>query len=126
MNFPILDDNNYMMYAMKMYDNSQCTEITEFYEDLNRIKYIKRLLGRYHTKGSLKDRLILNHIIILGNVFTPTGTSRMLFLKVEPHLHSYLKTFLVFLNYLPNSVPEVPSIEDIPLDGFIVRTLREH
>jgi len=49
----------------------------------------------------------------------------MLFLKVEPHLHSYLKTFLVFLNYLPNSVPEVPSIENIPLDGLILKTLRE-
>ena len=113
-----------MLFATKLYSNSQCVDISEFYEDLNRIKYIKRLLGRYHTKNCLKDRLILNHIIILGNVFSPTGASRMLFLKVEPHLHSYLKTFLVFLNYLPNSIPEA-QIEDIPLDGYILRRLRE-
>jgi len=124
MNFDLLTDKTFMMYAMKMYTNPQCTELNEFYEDLNRIKYIKRLLGRYHTKGCLKDRLLLNHIIILGNVFTPTGASRMLFLKVEPHLYSYLKSFLVFLNYLPNSIPEAP-LETIPLDGKILKTLGE-
>jgi len=124
MNFDLLTDKTFMMYAMKMYTNPQCTELNEFYEDLNRIKYIKRLLGRYHTKGCLKDRLLLNHIIILGNVLTPTGASRMLFLKVEPHLYSYLKSFLVFLNYLPNSIPEAP-LETIPLDGKILKTLGE-
>ena len=120
----VLTEKNFMIYLMKHYDNPQCEGIEEFNEDINRVKYIKRLLGRFDKKGILKERLILNHIIILGNVFTPSGTSRMLFLKVEPHLHSYLKTFLVFLNYLPNSVPEVP-FEDIPFDGKIIRILRE-
>lgn len=99
--------NNFIMYAMKMYNNSNCTGIEEFKEDLLRIKYIKRLLLKYKKKHELKDRLILNHIIILQNVFGAEACARILFYKINKDLHSYLKSFLEYLEYLPTSIPEV-------------------
>ena len=121
-----LDENTFLLFAMKQYDNPQCKDIEEFHEDLNRIKYIKRLLGRFHKKNVLKERLILNHIIIMANVFSPVGTSRMLFYKIEDELHSSLKTFLLFLNYLPENTSRIPEIElkDIPVDLRIMDALR--
>lgn len=99
--------NNFIMYAMKMYSNPNCTGIEEFKEDLLRIKYIKRLLLKYKKKHDLKDRLILNHIIILQNVFGAEACARILFYKINKDLHSYLKSFLEYLEYLPESIPEV-------------------
>ena len=121
-----LDEKTIILFAMKQYDNPQCKSIEEFYEDLNRIKYIKRLLGRYKKKGILKERLLLNHIIVMGNVFSPLGTTRMLFYKLEEELHSYLKTFLLYLNYLPEEIHEVPEIDlrDIPVELRIMEVLR--
>ena len=126
MNLEPLNDKTILLFAMKHYSNPQCGDIEEFHEDLNRIKYIKRLLGRFEKKGILKERLILNHIIIMGNVFTPIGATRMLFLKLEEELHSGLKTFLLFLNYLPENEYEVPEvkIKDIPIDLRIMEVLR--
>jgi hypothetical protein len=112
------------MYTIKEYTNPQCTNIEEFHEDLNRIKYIKRLLGRYDTKGILKDRLILNHIIVLNNVFGTHACSRILFYKIEPKFHSYLKSFLQFLNYLPVTIPET-DLNKIPTNHQIIKTLKE-
>lgn len=112
------------MFAMKMYDNPQFTGMDEFYEDLNRIKYIKRLLRRYEKSGELRERLILNHIIILGNVFSPEFCSRMLFYKLEEDLYPFLKTFLVYLEYLPDELEEIDLVS-IPLDKDIVNKLRE-
>jgi hypothetical protein len=122
-----LSENNFMMYAMKNYTNSQCMGMEEFEEDINRIKYIKRLLSRFDKKGILKERLLLNHIIIMGNVFGPIPTSRILFYKIENHLHSYLKSFLLFLEYLPEITFEIPEVElnKIPVDIRIVKRLRE-
>ena len=94
-----LDDSNFFLYAAKHYDNPQCFDTIEFYDDLKRFKYIKRLLNRYIDEGDLKERLILNHIIVLYNVFGPTATVRMLFLKCKGMEH-LLKPFLVFLNLL--------------------------
>jgi len=99
--------NNFIMYAMKMYSNPNCTGIEEFKEDLLRVKYIKRLLLKYKKKHDLKDRLILNHIIILQNVFGAEACARILFYKINKDLHSYLKSFLEYLEYLPESIPEV-------------------
>lgn len=99
--------NNFIMYAMKMYSNPNCTGIEEFKEDLLRVKYIKRLLLKYKKKHDLKDRLILNHIIILQNVFGAEACARILFYKINKDLHSYLKSFLQYLEYLPESIPEV-------------------
>ena len=115
MDFKLLNKNNFMMFAMKMYTNPQCGGMDEFYEDLNRIKYIKRLLGRYEKKGSMRERLVLNHIIILGNVFGAEACSRILFYKIEDKFHSYLKSFLDYLNLLPVQIPEV-NLEQIPCD----------
>ena len=67
--FDDLNDDNFLMYAMREYNNMQCTDIEEFYDDLKKIKYIKRLFNQYHTEGTLKERLILNHLIVFYNVF---------------------------------------------------------
>jgi hypothetical protein len=107
-----------------MYDNPNSNGIGEFYEDLNRIKYIKRLFNKYSCKKPLKDRLVLNHILILNNVFGAEACSRILFYKIEPKYYSYLKTFLSFLQILPKSIPET-KIDQIPLDHRIMQALKE-
>jgi len=124
MDFSKLNNNNFILYVSKYYENPQCNSMDEFNEDLNRIKYIKRLLRKYIKTGILRERLILNHLIILQNVFGPKVTSRILFFKVDEELYSELKTFLVYLKYLPDSIPEV-DLEKIPLDNKIVSVLRE-
>ena len=122
--FDVLTDDNFMMFAMKNYTNPQCTNIDEFYEDLNRIKYIKRLLGKYNKKGIIKARLILNHIIILNNIFGNEACSRILFYKLEPEYHSSIKTFLNFLNYLPKTIPEI-KLDKIPTEHKILIKLEK-
>ena len=99
--------NNFVMYAMKMYSNPLCTGIDEFKEDVCRVKYIKRLLIKYKKNGDLKERLVLNHLIILQNVFGAEACCRILFFKLGKDLHPQLKSFLNYLNYLPKSIPEV-------------------
>jgi len=121
--FDILNNKNFELYIIKKYINPQCEGIEEFYEDINRIKYIKRLLGRYHTKGYLRERLILNHIIILNNVFGSEACCRILFFKIEKRFHSYIKSFLHYLNYLPKKIPEI-SLEEISTDHKIDNILR--
>lgn len=112
------------MFAMKNYINPQCKNIEEFYEDLNRIKYIKRLLGKYNKKGIIKTRLILNHIIILNNIFGNIACCRILFHRLEPEFHSSIKTFLDFLNYLPQTIPEV-NLQEIPKEHKILIELEK-
>lgn len=125
-----LDEFNFLLYAAKHYDNPQCHDTVEFYDDLKRFKYIKRLLNRYIDEGDLKERLILNHIIILNNVFGPTATVRMLFLKCKG-MESYLKSFLVFLNLLPEKIEHIGvenrtiNTKDIKLDEKILEELRK-
>jgi len=107
MSFDDLNNSNYLMYALKYYDNPQCVCVDEFLQDLNHIKYLKRLFKRYNTNKDvdiLKIRLVLNHLIVLYNVFGVEAATRILFLKIEPELWFILKTFLVFLNYLPDIV----------------------
>ena len=124
MKFEILHDENYTMYAMKNYNNPHCRGIDEFHEDLNRIKYLKRLLRKYQQSGELKERLILNHLIVFYNVFGIIPASRILFSRIESDVHSALKTFMVYLNYLPEQeIPEA-EIKSILLDQTIVETLR--
>jgi|TARA_B100000085_G_C18474469_1_gene484544 hypothetical protein len=124
MQFDLLHDGNYIMFAMKHYENPQCSGVEEFNEDINRIRYLKRLFRRYDTTGELRERLILNHIIIFYNVFGILPATRILFSRIEPDLHSLLKTFIVFLNNLPEeSIPEA-DIESIPLNYDVVSTLR--
>ena len=120
-----LDDNTYIMFAMKHYDNPQCMGMEEFQEDLNIIKYIKRLFRKYKKNGVLRERLLLNHIIIFYNVFGVIPGTRILFYKIEEDMHELLKTFLVFLNYLPEEdIPE-SDLVSIPLNRDVINRLRE-
>lgn len=123
-----LTDSNFIMYAMKHYDNPQCCSMDEFNEDLNRIKYIKKLITRYIETGDLKERLILNHLIILNNVFGATPLVRMLFLKMDKHL-MYIKPFLVLLSLMPDNVYGIRNekmivTDEIPMDVTIINALR--
>jgi len=118
-----LTDDNFLLYAAKIYDNPSCESEDEFYEDLNRVKYIKRLFFRYDNTGELKLRLILNHIIILINVFGTEGAARILFHKSEDKYYEYLKSFLFYLNALPTDIPEL-ELQDVLSDHRIDEHLR--
>ena len=125
-----LDETNFLLYAARHYDNPACFDTLEFYEDLNRFKYIKRLFSRYEESGELKERLILNHVIILYNLFGTEATTRLLFFKLKGFYHC-LKPFLMFLNYLPERVVNIGLegknilTSDIIMDPIIVNALRE-
>ena len=113
-------EKNIKQYAVENYTNKACLSSDEFWEDFNKIKYVKRLLGRYVNDNDLRERLILNHLIGFYNVFEIKAASRMLFLRVDDELKPALKTFLIFLNYLPQG-----WYTEIPLDDKIIRILRE-
>ena len=122
-----LNDDNFLIFAIKNYDNPNCSGMLDLQEDLKRFKYIKRLFKRYSKTGILTERLILNHIIVLYNVFGSAAT-KLLFYKIEEEFWSQLKTFLVYLNYMPMKVIGISSnrnLEDIPLDTTIINTLRK-
>jgi len=125
MNHDYLDDENFILFAAKYYDNPQCYDAEEFYDDLKRFKYLKRLFGKYEESGELRERLILNHLIILYNVFGDIAT-KMLFYKLEDY-YSYLVPFLVLLHRLPEKVNVGKTIytSDIALDMHIVEVLRK-
>ena len=118
--FEELNSKNFMLFAAKSYDNPQCMTEEEFQEDLQRFKYLKRLFNRYETNGELSERLILNHLIVLYNVFGIKEANHMMFYKIDQKNWSALKTFLVYLNYLP----EDQHIE-VPLDQKIIEVLRK-
>jgi hypothetical protein len=124
-----LTEKTFIMYAMKNYDNPQCVDVSEFYDDLKRINYIRRLFFRYKNDGDLKERLILNHLIILYNVFPVSVATNILFFKIERDFWSYLKTFLVYLHYMPEKLTFLNNIDiittDIPLEQPIVSALRK-
>ena len=101
--FDELNEDNFMIYAMKCYEAPHCI-MSEFESDIKRTKYLKRLFRRYKITGSLKERLILNHIILLNNVFGPEPTARMLFYKIDERDYDLLKTFLDFLRIMPDEV----------------------
>ena len=113
MRFDELNEDNYMMLAIKHYENPQAVTQEDFYEELKKFKYIKRLLKRYQKSGELKSHLLLNHFICLYNVFDDAATP-LLFFKIDRELWSVLKTFLVFLG----RIPEFPksAIHDVPVD----------
>ena len=114
------DDDAFLDYAMQNYKNPSCSGREEFEEDINRIKYVKRLFGRYFSTGELKERLILNHIIIFYNVFEMEAATKMLFYRMEDKFKPLLKTFLVYLNYLP----EDEAYVRVPMDTKVIQILR--
>lgn len=127
MKFKKLDDDNFMLYAIKHYDNPQCENINEFYQDLSAIIYLKRLFKKYEKTGTIKEQLVLNHTILLYNVFGLEAATRILFWKIDKQHHSALKTILIFLNYLrenDNYKEWGLEINSIPLDQNLVKLLR--
>jgi len=115
-----LSKDNFELYASKHYCQSKWATTEEFKSDLARFKYINRLINRYYRDDDSKERLILNHIIILGNVFGPMATSNLLMFNTECPLKSISKTFLVYLNYMPEE-----DYVEIPLDATIIEVLRK-
>ena len=118
--FNELNEQNFLLFAIKNYENPQAVTKEDFEKDLNHFKYIKRLLKRYKKSGELKTHLILNHFIILYNIFGE-ATTPMLFFKIEKDLWSCIKSFIIFLNRLP----EYPKsgIHDIQVDLYCLEEL---
>jgi hypothetical protein len=123
-----LNDETFMIYAIKAYDKPNCV-MSEFYEDLKRIKYVKRLFIKYHKDKEIKERLVINHLIVLYNVFGATAATRMLFYKIDQKYYSILKTFLIFLNYMPQVLTKVKGKQirttEIPVDLKLAEILRK-
>lgn len=120
-----LSEDNFVLYAMKHYDNPQCQTVQEFEEDLKKFLYLKKLFARYKKNGDLKERLILNHIIVLYNLFGEALTN-MLFFKVEEEHWSALITFLIYLNRVDEKIEyNGLLVSDIPIDDTIVSALRK-
>ena len=121
MHFNELNEENFLIFAIKNYQNPQAVTRDDFDKDLNHFKYIKRLLKRYRNTGQLKTHLLLNHFIILYNIFGDAATP-MLFYKIESDLWSVMKTFILFLNRLP----ETPRcyIHDIVSDDIALEKLQ--
>ena len=109
---------NVVMYAIKNYDNPQCEGEKEFEDDLKRFKYIKRLLRRYYETGVLKERLLLNHLIVLNNVFSVEAATTLLLYKIQPSYWSALKSFLIYLNSIQED-----ELTEIEHDKDILETL---
>jgi len=125
--FDDLNEDNFMMYAAKCYTSPHCI-MSEFEGDIKRTKYLKRLFRRYKVTKSLKERLILNHIILLNNVFGPETTSRILFYKIDERDYDILKTFLSYLNIAPDFVYGIKgkniNVAEIPLEPNVTEILR--
>jgi hypothetical protein len=120
-----LNEDNFLLFAMHHYDNPQCHSMAEFEEDLKKFLYLKKLIGRYKSNGELRERLILNHIIVLYNIFG-TAATRMLFYKIEKDYWDVLVTFLLYLNRMPETIPEYNlKLSDIRLDEQIIDVLRK-
>jgi hypothetical protein len=128
MSFVNLTDSNILLYAAKCYDKPNYID-SEFDEDYKRIRYVKRLLHRYRISGVLKERLILNHIIVAQNVFGIEASTRMMFCKIDPKDYSALKTFLSYTSAMPSIVTGINgrdiSANDIPVDVKIVEILKK-
>ena len=117
--FDELNEDNFVLFASRNYDNPQCMSVEEFYHDLHRFKYLKRLFRRYTQNNDLQERLILNHLVVIYNVFGIEAANRMMFYRMEDEYWSVIKTFLVFLNFLRED-----QLVEVPLDPIVVERLR--
>ena len=118
--FSTLTPENINMFAMKHYDNPTCVDEKEFLDDMKRFKYLKRLFKKHAKTGILKERLIMNHIIVLANVFGPDAAKVLLFYKVGQEYWSTLKTFLIFLKYM-----ETSEAKQVNINPKIMEVLRK-
>ena len=119
----VLSDEEFLIFSLQHYENPQCSSLEEFYEDLDRIKYLKRLMNRGDGDAGQKNRLILNHLIILTNVFGIVPCCRILFYRMEQKYHRQLKTYLHYLNVLAREIPET-NISLIEMDNALLEELR--
>jgi hypothetical protein len=123
-----LTEENFNIYAIKHYDNPACKGMAEYNDDLKRFRYLKRLFKKYKSENDLKERLILNHIVVLYNLFGPEASTKMLFFKIEKPYWPQLKTFLIMINIMPEIITkngEVYRESDIAVDSYIVDILRK-
>lgn len=122
MRFDELNESNYLLFAIKFYDNPQSVTRDDFETDLKRIRYVKRLLKKYNNEGNLRTHLILNHLIVLFNVFNEAAIP-LLFYNLEKELWPSLKSFLLFLN----RIPEYPksTLDDIDIDYNCLKKIKE-
>ena len=123
-----LNEDNFLIYAMKCYTSPNCI-MSEFESDIKRTKYLKRLFRRYKTNKSPKERLIINHIILLNNVFGPKVTARILFYKIDERDYDILKTFLLYLNIMPDVIEGINGktfySAEISVDMSVAERLRD-
>lgn len=126
--FDDLNESNILLYAAKNYEKPNCID-SEFDEDFKRIRYIKRLLRRYRLTGEIKERLLLNHLVVAQNVFGIEACTRMLFFRIDEKDWSALKTFLIFTSAMPKVVKSIRGVDvissDIPIDPNVVNILRK-
>jgi len=127
MSFDDLTNENIMMYAVKAYDKPNCV-MSEFKDDMKKFNYLKRLFKRYRKLGEVKEQLVLNHIVVLYNVFGAEVVTRLLFFKVAKDDYSALKTYLLFLSCMPERVKGIKGQDiissEIPVDMTIAEVLR--
>lgn len=123
----MLTDQNFVLFAAKHYDNPECHATEEFHEDLNKLKYLKKIFKRYRDMGEINTRLTLNYIITFYNLFGVDGSNKMMFFKLKDY-HDVLKPFLVMLNYMPEIIDlgkaRIRS-SDIAMDPKIIAELRK-
>lgn len=120
----VITDKNFIQYCMNHYDNPQCQTVHEFEEDLNRIMYLQKLFNRYVENNELRERLILNHLIVLFNIFN-NYTINILFFKIDKKYWNILVTFLIYLNRMPDALPQYGIVtSDFTLDDVVITTLR--
>lgn len=128
MSFDNLNNENFLMYCMKAYDRPDMI-MSEFKEDIKRFNYLKRLFRRYRKLGELREQLVLNHLIVVYNVFGPEVATRLLFFKMSKEDYPSLKTYLLFLNYMPNVVHGIKGQDilssDIEVDMTVAEALRK-
>jgi hypothetical protein len=127
MSFDDLTNENIMLYLAKAYDKPNCI-MSEFKDDMKRFNYLKRLFRRYRKMGELREQLVLNHLVVLYNVFGPEVAARTLFFKMSKEDYSALKTYLLFLSSMPEKVKGIKGQDiissDIPVDMKIAEALR--
>ena len=127
MSFDDLTNDNILIYAVKAYDKPNCI-MSEFKEDMKRFNYLKRLFKRYRKVGELREQLVLNHLVVICNVFAPEVATRILFFKITKDDFSALKTYLLFLSCMPEKVRGIKGHDiissEIPVDMTIANILR--
>jgi len=126
--FDDLNNENFIIYAMKAYDRPNCL-MSEFKEDMKKFNYLKRLFHKYRKSGELKEQLVLNHLVVIYNVFGPEPATRMLFYRMSENDYSVLKTYLIFLNLMPAIVKSIRGQDirssDIEVDMTVAEVLRK-